>query len=240
MVPLLVNTTTKCADLWDMFFGELWEGAYGYVMVDETDYQFPREFRVLYYDRDEGYRQQIMSCLDKVDAPVVLYTAEDNVMLGRPQFRKLKEYSDILMGSQLDFVKLIKGLTQLGETPHPRHPNLWKLQPHNSYFFTMQPSLWWTESFKMVYKYAADGGIAGLDYDNMFEVKASETCRDLEINGVYCYHGERKRGAAHYDSSVFPFCASAIVKGKWNISEYPELKPLLDKYKIDPGIRGVR
>ena len=34
--------------------------------------------------------------------------------------------------------------------------------------------------------------------------------------------------------------ATAIIKGKWNLSEYPtELTPLLEKYNINPEVRGI-
>jgi hypothetical protein len=40
---------------------------------------------------------------------------------------------------------------------------------------------------------------------------------------------------------VYPYIATAIIKGKWNLSEYPiELGDLLSEYKIDKSIRGVR
>jgi hypothetical protein len=44
----------------------------------------------------------------------------------------------------------------------------------------------------------------------------------------------------HWDSSIFPYIATAIVKGKWNIGEYEkELKPILDEWNIDVNVRGV-
>ena len=40
----------------------------------------------------------------------------------------------------------------------------------------------------------------------------------------------KKRGKFHCDSEYYPFIATALFKGKWTISEYPEeLKNLLDK-----------
>ena len=42
----------------------------------------------------------------------------------------------------------------------------------------------------------------------------------------------KQRGIYHFDSLVYPYIATAIVKGKWNFQEYPELKKLLDSYNI--------
>ena len=64
--------------------------------------------------------------------------------------------------------------------------------------------------------------------------------KELSINGLYVYNGEPKRGSNHYDSKVFPYTATAVVKGKWNFSEYEaELLPLLMEFEIDPNIRGI-
>jgi len=77
--------------------------------------------------------------------------------------------------------------------------------------------------------------------DEMFEPAATKTCRELGIQGLVCYHGEPKRGKYHHDTSVFPYIATALVKGRWNVSEYrEELEPLLVEYNIDEHHRGTR
>jgi hypothetical protein len=60
------------------------------------------------------------------------------------------------------------------------------------------------------------------------------------ISGLYYYNEEPKRGGNHYDSSIYPYIATALVKGKWNLSEYKkELGTLLEQYNIDKDLRGV-
>ncbi len=60
------------------------------------------------------------------------------------------------------------------------------------------------------------------------------------MNGVFYYNGEPKRGMYHYDSEIFPHVSTALVKGKWNMSEYEsELGLLMSKYKVDLSIRGA-
>jgi len=56
---------------------------------------------------------------------------------------------------------------------------------------------------------------------------------------VYYYNGEPKRGG-HHDSSIYPYIATAVVKGKWNLSEYKnELLPLLNEHNIVIENRGI-
>ena len=51
---------------------------------------------------------------------------------------------------------------------------------------------------------------------------------------------EKQRGKYHCDSIVFPYIATAINKGKWNMSEYrEELDKLFGEYNINPFERGI-
>ena len=55
-----------------------------------------------------------------------------------------------------------------------------------------------------------------------FEKQVSTAC--LHFKYFNCFMAstdqDKKRGLFHYDSNIFPYIATAIVKGKWNYSEY--------------------
>ncbi len=54
------------------------------------------------------------------------------------------------------------------------------------------------------------------------------------VGYTYFRGDEKLRGQAHYDSLIFPFIATAIVKGKWNNLEYAsELWSLFDEYNVN-------
>jgi hypothetical protein len=43
-----------------------------------------------------------------------------------------------------------------------------------------------------------------------------------------------KRGLYHYDSKVWPYIATALNKGTWNIHEYPnEIQAIFDEFNCD-------
>ena len=73
-------------------------------------------------------------------------------------------------------------------------------------------------------------------------MKVQETCRKEKIKGLFHYDNEERhhqQGALHYESKIYPYVATAIVKGKWNFSGYPEkLKIILNNNKINVDIRG--
>jgi hypothetical protein len=73
------------------------------------------------------------------------------------------------------------------------------------------------------------------------EPGGSDICRQLGIRGLQHYGGNPKRGLQHYDSTVYPCIATAVVKGVWNISEYPEeMKSIINEFNIDCRKRGWR
>jgi hypothetical protein len=60
------------------------------------------------------------------------------------------------------------------------------------------------------------------------------------MKGVYHYDNEPKRRRYHYDNYVYPYIATALVRGKWNLREYNvELGKILTEYKIDINKRGI-
>jgi hypothetical protein len=70
------------------------------------------------------------------------------------------------------------------------------------------------------------------------EAKANKFLIDNTYKMLYSHQQEPRRGMFHYDSSVYPYVATAICKGKWNLSEYKELEQLLKDYNIDWRVRG--
>jgi hypothetical protein len=73
-----------------------------------------------------------------------------------------------------------------------------------------------------------------------FEASAQKTFRKLGLKGAFASRKGPKRGLHHYDSPDFPYVATAIVKGKWNISEYEkELEGIFDEFDIDKEFRGT-
>ena len=97
----------------------------------------------------------------------------------------------------------------------------------------MQTSIWKTKDYIELLK-------------NVREQKWLETPRYFEymsknnIKGLCHYDNEPKRGGNHWDSNVYPYIATALVKGKWVMSEYEnELYPILKENSIDINKRGL-
>lgn len=240
---VVVNTHTKLRDVWPMFFGQLNDFLHQidkrYIFVDETNHNFGKNFETIFYDKNKQYSEQMIDCFPNVKEEYCLYLQEDYILYDKVDWDSLKkcvEFMDI--NRDVDFIKLIRGAEEIEKVSDENSMGLFlNYIKQSDMYYTTQPTIWRTNKLTDIFKNTPTSHI-GDDNQLHFEVLAHKACVDNCIGLVY-HNNEPKRGTHHYDSNIFPYSASAIVRGKWNISEYAaELKPLLKKYNIDINLRG--
>jgi len=245
-LALLVDTNSRYSDVWAPYFGRLdtffpSNDLTKYVCVDDEFEEqnhtvgiIPDSFIKLLYDDNDTYRNQLLSCLEKIQEEYILYTSEDYVLFDFVNKEKLNYIINALDNSDYSFVKLTKGPEDVSRDQS--YEKLFVIDPASGNFFAQQASVWRTKDFKKIFKESPS-----TNGRMQQEPGGSEICRRIGITKGWQYHdSEKKRGIFHYDSSVFPHIATAVVKGKWNILEYfSELMDLFEEYSIDMNIRGT-
>ena len=189
------------------------------------------------YDDSESYRNQFLSCIKKVQEPYILYTSEDYILYDQVKEDKINQLVKVLSeDSDYNSIKLIKGGEKASERYKPEsYDDLYIIDNQDSNFFAQQASIWRTRDFEKIFE------ASPANNTRMQQEPGSQVCRDLGFNILQCYNQEPLRGMAHHDSSTYPYIATAIVKGMWNVSEYPEeLKEVFNEYSIDYKERGIR
>ena len=143
----------------------------------------------------------------------------------QPNIQYIKRLYYLL--NDYDFIKLIKtGVNngiEIGK-------NLYQFRNTPFDYFAIQPSIWKTKILLDIFKNTVSETIW------QFEISAGNYCLENNIKGVYCYdkNNDKPRGG-HFDSSIYPYIATAIVKGKWNYKEYEsELKDIFNKHSYEP------
>jgi len=240
-VCLVINTFSKYSDVWQMFFDSLdkhFPDIKRYVFVDQGEPD--KKSTTIHYKKEDLFRTQFISCIEKVPEKYCIFISEDYVLYDDVRTDLLERYRDVLdENKNLSFIKLVKGM-DFGEPRYKNHDDLYRMSNLFPYFYSQSASLWRTRDLEKIFKNTKDSHIAGQDMSQQLEILANYTCQMLDIQGLYCYNGERKIGIYHHDNIVFPHIATALVKGKWNLSEYGDkLRPLLEKYGIDPQERGI-
>ena len=183
------------------------------------------------YDESTPYYTHWLDALNSISSDYFIYNQEDFILYDNVDVELLNTYRDILGSSnKYSFVRLLRSGTNLGE--NQIYNNLYETTFNSYPLYSMQATLWKKDKFIELYKLTKQY--------KWFECEAYETaCRELNIEGLYHYDGENKRGG-HYDSNVYPYTATAVVRGKWNLREYSqELLPMLENCKIDINERGI-
>jgi len=226
-VPIIVYTHTDMKDIWPMFFGQLKKyigDTKVYVAVNEDDTQISDYIRIIYDDTKE-YTERWKEILDKIEEETFMFMHEDMILFDKIDYQLLEKYIEYVKDDYVESIKLILAGDKFDE---------WVIDKTlitNQYAkFSIQPTI----TTKKVFK----GHIDILPPLNIwqFEEAVVSYGKDFMVR----LGGERKRGMYHYDSLVFPYIATAINKGKWNLIEYQdELNPMFEEYNINPFERGM-
>jgi hypothetical protein len=225
-VPIVMYTHTDYKDVWPAVFGRIKkyiENPSVYVFVNKEDEEIPSEFKAVTYTDGSPYTVRLKECLGKLDEDVILFMHEDMILYGNPKFDYIEKYSNYIKSGKVDSIKLIyvKDSDTVSDFDETLISNKYAK-------FSIQPTLISVGRLVNILNSNKDLNI----WD--FEINTKKR------NDYMCKVGnEQKRGMFHYDSYVFPYIATAIAKGVWNLKEYPnELQEVSEEYDIDLTKRG--
>jgi hypothetical protein len=234
-IPIVTYTHSNCKDVWPIYFGQLDEflpDIESHVLSNEySDVKYNRHTFHLYIDNEPHWWQWV-GFLKTLSCPYFLYMQEDFFLYKQPNLDILRSYINFLdENKEYSYVRLIanKFLKR-----NLIKDNLYRIESEDPYIICMQPTIWRTSEFIKVFS-----TVKVADYTGDEGKKINEAAVLNNIVGSYSYHGEPLRGEAHYDSTIFPFVATGLVRRKWNTVEYKEeLDFLTKKYGIDMSTRG--
>lgn len=228
-------THTDVKDVWSPFFGQTkkyMNDFKKYAFINKKDESVPDDYIQVIYDDKLPYIERLLHCLNQIDDEFIIFHHEDMFLYDKPDFERIFKYLKRLDKNYF-FIKLIRGGKGTGMSDE-EFPELKKITKDFEYIFAIQPTIWKREAFIRLLENTKANSI----WD--FEIKAQKTCRDLNILGYYVDDNGKQRGRLHWDSKVYPYIATAVVKGKWNTKEYPEeMGEISRAYNIDYKKRGV-
>jgi hypothetical protein len=226
-IPLIVYTHTDMRDVWPMFFGQLKKyigDTKVYVAVNEDDVELSDYNRII-YDDSNSYTKRWKAILEQLDTETFMFMHEDMVLFDKIDFQSLEKYIGYVNDNLAESIKLILAGDRFDEW------SVDKTLVTNQYAkFSIQPTITQKKVFQQL--------VENLPPMNIWEFEESivSSGRDFMVK----VGNEKKRGIYHYDSPVFPYIATAINKGKWNMTEYyKELDLLFKEYNINPFNRGI-
>lgn len=240
-LAIIVNTHSSYSDIWPMFFGELEkffpdQKVYIFSDVDLTGTN--TKYVSVKYDPTLDFRSQYLSCLSSIQEPYCLTLNDDYVLTGEANKLELSAMLEIMgLDKLITQIRVAKGFNGTDKQYGTKY---FYLDLNQDFFYTQSVAIWKTDILEAIHWLSPNSSIARKDNLPQLEVEANKVCQSMNLRGLYYFDNELKRGMYHYDSSIFPHIASALVGGKWNFREYPtQLLSLCKKYNIDSSIRGV-
>lgn len=237
-VACVTYTTSKYADVWPMYFGQLHEHINGIKSYVLSDFGSSQKFdftghTVIEHDDADPYWKQWVEGMDRIEEPYIIYCQEDFFLYADVRRDLLQKALDFLENSDYDYVRLIRCGYQTPLKDHVKD-NFFEVDMATQDAFSMQATLWKKGRMRNLYTHVAS--------QKWLESEAWNVgARQCKIKGVFTWNGEPQVGKFHYDSVIWPYCCTGINKGQWNMDEYPEImKNLVKKYNVDVSIRGVR
>ena len=190
----------------------------------------------LVYDEDKAYSDRLTQVIEEVSEEIVFFTHEDMPLLSTPRTDHLFEAKDVLIARQnLACARLIR--VALLRWPFAAYRvgfrAFSKIPRYSKWQVTVQPTIWKRSSFVRFLE-----EVRGMSVWE-FETASAKAMRRIKLRALQPKFSGVRRGRHHRDSAVYPYVATAIVKGKWNFSEYPELEKILETNGLDPRARGT-
>ena len=182
------------------------------ICMSNSNSSFRDDYLVIKYNDKLTYKNRVLSCLNDIDDnEIVLFCHEDMFLYKKPNFEIIDEYINLIKNDNCEVIKLIRAFENLDKSN--LHEKLFK-NPDKQ-LFSIQPTIIKVKTLKHIYK-----TVPG---DNIWEFEANTSKKYLKDLISLCSFDpdlDKKRGKFHYDSSVYPYICTAVIKGKWNFKEY--------------------
>ena len=222
------------SDVWPLLFKQserFLKGKKKYLITNSTGCFDTKDWTVILYNDNNRYQDRVWESLQKVKEEIVIFHHEDMFLLDRPKDYIIKKLVQKVSTGTVDLIKLSKACYENGK--HHQIEQKLYLNPRNL-SFAIQPTIIKKQTLINIYKATKGDSIWS------FEINSNNYVNFMNLKSCYYHEGvEKKRGLFHWDSILYPYIATAIVKGKWDYECYSnELSALLEENNIDPNIRG--
>lgn len=223
------------SDVWPVLFGQsqkYLKNKKKYLLTNSVGNFSIDGWNTVLYDDSLPYQKRVSSCLEKIEEEIIIFHHEDMFLLKQPKFEKIMDLCLRVKKKEFDIIKF--GRAQYNnDIIEKLDKNIYRNPANLKY--AIQPSIVSRKNLLRIYRATLGNTIWE------FERNSSNFVDYVKLNSCFYYEDEdSKRGLFHWDSGIYPYIATAVVKGKWDYQCYKrELSSILKEYDINPQIRGT-
>lgn len=222
-IPILLYSHSSYSDVWPLILGQFeiyFPKTKIYLLTDNCP--ILGNFTPIYYKNEQTYNERIISCLNQLEIDTFLFTHEDMPLYNSPDLSILNKYISYVESNKLDSIKLIFGGWHNKSKTCSFDQSLSKNKLTR---FSIQPTIIKKPTLISILKrYPAS---------NLWKLERKISKSWYHPFKEYACNLKGNKHGNHFDCQIYPYIATAIVKGKWNLEQYPELKILLNNYNIN-------
>ena len=240
-LALVTWTHDSYDDIFPVYFGNIEKFfpslSKSYVLINEINDSISDNHLQLINDENVSYVSRWLGCLDHIEEEYILYMQEDFVLYDHVEEDKINNCLEFLKSSECSCVRLIRsGLNSLDDKVEN---NIYKISHFKNpdLSFTHQPTIWKKDHFIKIMEILSPQSIRDVESNGTF--MGSAVMKQLGYYSSYYFDETSLPRGGHYDSKIFPYIATALIKGKWNTSQYgSELNEIAKEYNLDFKVRG--
>ena len=221
-IPILIYSHSSYSDTWPLILGQFekyFKQPKIYIFTDEDPVGL--KHKTIFYKNDQTYNERMVHCLEQLDVETFLFTHEDMPLYDTPNYLKLDQYIEHIENNKVDSIKLIFGGWH-NKSQTCRFDE--SLSRNKLTRFSIQPTIIKKKTLISILKRYSSSNLWKLE--RRISKSWFHPYKEFACNIKGEKHGN------HFDCLIYPYIATAIVKGNWNFNEYSQLRGLLDDYRI--------
>ena len=235
-LALFTWTNTEYDDLFSVYFGNIKKYfndlTKSYVAINKLSDKISDDHIQLVNDEHNTYCERIISCLDYIEEDYILYMQEDFILYDQVNRKELLKCFEYLKSSDYSCIKLLRSGSDSLEIK--KTENIYQSCIELS--AVHQALIWRKKDFMDIILNLNPKTIRDFE----FNLNASYIMNRLGYKSCFYFDEFSPPRGGHYDSIVFPYTATSISAGKWNMTEYSnEINQFSDEYNIDLKKRGT-
>lgn len=234
-------TNNEYEDVFPAYFGNLkkycFEIEKSYVLINKLSEVIDDDHLQLVNDENDLYSQRLLACFEHITEDYILYMQEDFILYDYVNVNEFKRCFDYLKKSDCSCIRMIR--SSCNSLDNLVEKNIYKISHSEipDLSFTQQPSIWKTKDFIEIITKLNPKTYRDLESYGSYD--ASKMMDDIGMYSSFYFDKKSNPRGGHFDSKVFPYIATALIKGKWNKLEYPkEIEIISKEYNIDIEKRG--